>query len=1223
MNISRVFYVMLVILFSINNLYGSTNQNEKELQKVSLQLQWLDQFQFAGYYIAKEKGFYKDVGLDVEIKKFNDTISPINEVIQNRATYGIGRSSLIIDKSHGLNIKLLSAIFQSSPSVLLSLESSGIKDIKDFVGKNIMMTSDVFQAVSLQAMIKQKKIDTNSINHLKHSLNLKDLINKKTDLMASYISNEPFYLNKMGIKYRIFDPKDHGFDFYSDILFTSDDEIKNHSKRVSHFTKASLKGWEYAFNNIDETVELIFKKYNSQNKSKNGLLYEAYQLKKLAYFNNKKLGDIEQSKIERIYDIYNVMGFVNKKFDFDDFIYSDEKYRSFKVDLNLTNEEKDYINSHPSIKVHNESSWAPFNFNVNGVPKGFTIDYINLLAKKLDIDVEYISGYSWDEFMEMLQTPSLDVIINISKNKEREKTINFTDHFYVAQNVIYTHKNNPNFNSLNSLNGKTIAMTKGFFAQKFIEKNYPKIKQILVKNQVESLKLLSLGKVDATVGKKVVMDYIIRNNNISEVLATGFIDDKRAISQIRLGVSKQDKVLRDILQKSQNNVSNEELDKLKQKWFGVEIKELVDLINLTKKEENYLFNKKAINMCVDPNWMPLEKIENGEHIGLASDYIKLISLKIDTPINLIETSSWEESIAKIKNRECDILSMVSKTFDMEKYLDFPSPYIAISTIIATKPTEIYIDNLESYLDKTWAVVKGYAIAQRLKSSYPGIKLLYVDSYMEGLQKVEEGKVFGYIDNSIVVRDAIQKNFLGTISITGRVDLNREYTVGIRDDDKMLYEIFDKAILSIDLKTKQHILNSWVMSNQTVKKDYTLVFQILIVVVIIFIVMIYRHKILNNNNNKLKRSIQKATKNLKKRNETLVKQQRELEESVKNFQNLFDTTMEMIVMFKPDGEIIEVNHPGVVLGGFKNKSELIGKNISEFILKSEMPKVQKAMMNDTIEPYELTMINNHGEKVYTLISGRNIIRDGEQLRISSIVNLTEIKQKDKFIQQQSKLALMGEMISMIAHQWRQPLNIIGAINMKIETKLDFDEEINSQSYAPISDDINKQLKFMSKTIDDFRDFFKPNKEKEETNFTKLVDSSLGMVESSIKSKHIKIIKELDCEDMFVTYSNEVTQVILNIIKNAEDILIDRDIKKPYIKLVSYKKGNRNILDIIDNGGGIPDKIIDKVFDPYFSTKLEKNGTGLGLYMSKTIIEEHCIGELTVKNKDKGVVFRISL
>ena len=977
MNFSKVIYIVISMLL-VTNLYSNVIKSEKELQKVSLQLQWLDQFQFAGYYIAKEKGFYNEVGLDVDIKKYKNDLLTVEEVINKKSTYGVGRSTLIIDKSKGANIKLIASIFQSTPLVLLSTQDSGIKTIKDLIGKKVMMTKDAETAASLMAMINKKGVYSKDFKKIKHSFNIEDLINNNTDLMASYISNEPFILNKKGINYTVFDPKDYGFDFYCDLLFTSDDEVKNNPKRVELFKKASLKGWEYAFNNIDETVELILKKYNSQHKTKNGLIFEAYQLKKLAYYNNKKLGDIEQSKIERIYDIYNVMGFVNKKFDFDDFIV---KYNS---------------------------------------------------------------------------------------------------------------------------------------------------------------------------NKKTSLD-----------------------------------------------------------------------INLTPEELNYLKKKKVIKMCVDPDWMPLEKIEDGEHIGLASDYIKLISKKIDTPIKLLVTSSWDESILKAKSRECDILSMAEKTNSREEYLNFPSPYISISTVIATKPTQIYIDNLESHLDKTWGIVKGYSLSEKLKIIYPDIKIVDVDSLDDGMKQVEKGKIFGYIDNSIVVRDAIQKNFLGTISITGRVDIHREYTVGVRNDEKLLYDIFDKAIISIDEKTKQQILNNWVSLDHDTRQDYSLILKILLIVLIMFLFLLYRHKILNENNNKLEISIEKATKNLKNRNKILIKQQIKLEESVKNFQNLFDTIMEMIVMFKPDGEIIEINQPGVVLCGFENKSEIIGKNISEFILETEMPKVQKTLLDDTTEPYELIMKNRYGQKVCTLNSGRNIIKDGQNIRISSIVDLTEIKQRDKLIQQQSKLALMGEMISMIAHQWRQPLNIIGAINMKIETKLDFDEKLTFESYAPISDDINKQLSYMSKTIDDFRDFFKPNKQMTDTSFDELVSSSLSIIESSIKNKHINIIKELHSKKRFNTYSNEVTQVILNIIKNAEDILIDRDIKNPYIKLVTYEKEDKAVLDIIDNGGGISEDILDKIFDPYFSTKLEKNGTGLGLYMSKIIIEEHCGGELSVKNKDGGVVFTISL
>ncbi|MEA3554467.1 MAG: transporter substrate-binding domain-containing protein [Campylobacterota bacterium] len=194
----------------------------------------------------------------------------------------------------------------------------------------------------------------------------------------------------------------------------------------------------------------------------------------------------------------------------------------------------------------------PFNFNENGIAKGYSIDYMNLLASKLDIKVEYISGYSWSEFIDILLTSKLDLIINISKNKEREKTISFTDVFLSAKNAIYTNVKSHEIHTLKDLENKTIAMPKGFFAQKFLEKNNPNIKQILVKDSLEALKLLSLGKVDATIGKKVVLDYIIENNMISNVIATQYIEDEKLISHMRLGSDKKDKILADILKKHKN-----------------------------------------------------------------------------------------------------------------------------------------------------------------------------------------------------------------------------------------------------------------------------------------------------------------------------------------------------------------------------------------------------------------------------------------------------------------------------------------------------------------------------------------------------------------------------------------------------------------------------------------------------------------------------------------------
>ena len=212
--------------------------------------------------------------------------------------------------------------------------------------------------------------------------------------------------------------------------------------------------------------------------------------------------------------------------------------------------------------------------------------------------------------------------------------------------------------------------------------------------------------------------------------------------------------------------------------------------------------------------------------------------------------------------------------------------------------------------------------------------------------------------------------------------------------------------------------------------------------------------------------------------------------------------------------------------------------------------------------------------------------------------------------------------MIAHQWRQPLAAISstsaAINLKAKLgKLDKENAIN------LASKISGYSQHLSQTIDDFREFFKKNKEKRETTYTELINSVLSIIEESVQNKNITLIKELNCEDKLYTYSNEIKQVILNLIKNAEDILLEKSIEKPCIKVITYKKEDTLILEISDNAGGIPENIIDKIFDPYFSTKIKKDGTGLGLYMSKTIIEEHCNGKIGVTNGEDGAIFKIEL
>lgn len=237
-------------------------------------------------------------------------------------------------------------------------------------------------------------------------------------------------------------------------------------------------------------------------------------------------------------------------------------------------------------------------------------------------------------------------------------------------------------------------------------------------------------------------------------------------------------------------------------------------------------------------------------------------------------------------------------------------------------------------------------------------------------------------------------------------------------------------------------------------------------------------------------------------------------------------------------------------------------------------------------------------------------------------VTKNREKDKQMLQQSRLAQMGEMISMIAHQWRQPLSTISSASMALSLKAKLDMADNDL-ILETTDKVSKSSQHLSRTIDDFRDFFKSNKERREASLEEIVEGVLNIVQVSIENKNIKIITEFNCNEKFSTCPNEIKQVVLNLIKNAEDILLEKEVKEPYIKISTFKQDNKYIMEVSDNGGGVPEDIIENIFDPYFSTKTKKDGTGLGLYMSKTIVEEHCHGELSVSNSKNGAIFRVTL
>ena len=234
----------------------------------------------------------------------------------------------------------------------------------------------------------------------------------------------------------------------------------------------------------------------------------------------------------------------------------------------------------------------------------------------------------------------------------------------------------------------------------------------------------------------------------------------------------------------------------------------------------------------------------------------------------------------------------------------------------------------------------------------------------------------------------------------------------------------------------------------------------------------------------------------------------------------------------------------------------------------------------------------------------------------------LKLRDNQLLVQSRLAQMGEMISMIAHQWRQPLSAITATTMNLKV----DIELGSLSKEELEKDLKEGLdavdsyvQNLSTTIDDFRNFYKSGKKFTHSTIDSVLEKALKVIKVSLENDKIDVILESNSRNEIDILDGEFMQVILNILKNSQDNFREKDIENPTIKIITYDNG----LQICDNGGGIPENIIDKIFNPYFSTKEEQNGTGLGLYMSKIIIQDHHHGVLEAKNTDEGVCLKIEI
>lgn len=542
---------------------------QKPLERVSVQLQWADQFQFAGYYVAKEKGFYAEAGLDVSIRPFDPKRLAIDEVMEGRSEYGIGRSSLLVDRMRGKPVVALAAIFQSSPFVLLSARSANIRSPKDLIGKRIMMTQDFQDTIAIRAMVNSQGMRMEELKFIEHSYNPIDIANGKTDVMACYISNEPFTLKEKGIETNALNPEQYGFDFYSDILFTSEKELKQHPERVRAFVTATLKGWQYAFDHIEETARLIKTRYNTQNKSYASLVYEGQILKELAYRGNQPLGAMNLEKFRRISDIYKVMGIPQDEKRLRGFLYEDTS----RIALPLSIEERSLLQMR-TIRYTSTFSWPPFNYrSQSGALEGIAADFWALVVKRSGMQTEFTPALTWNGVLDAIKTKSADVTLGTSISPDKEPYALFSKPYASFPNVIVTNKKIDFLPGLSALEGKNVAIGNGYGIAALIAKKYPAIRIVGVDDTREGLKLLSSGRVDAVIDILPVVAFLMNEYSYVDLKISGTTE---FMFDVRMMIRNDYPELKSIIDKGIDSITPAERQKIFNRYIAVTYEDTID-----------------------------------------------------------------------------------------------------------------------------------------------------------------------------------------------------------------------------------------------------------------------------------------------------------------------------------------------------------------------------------------------------------------------------------------------------------------------------------------------------------------------------------------------------------------------------------------------------------------------------------------------------------------------
>ena len=477
--------------------------------------------------------------------------------------------------------------------------------------------------------------------------------------------------------------------------------------------------------------------------------------------------------------------------------------------LNLTPEEKKWLAERSVIKVANEDDWPPFDYSENGKAQGLAISYVDIIAKKLGVKVEYVNGHTWDELLEMSKNYELDVMPCIWYAKEREEFLNFTSSYISNPQVIVVNKNNITTEKVEDLKGKRVAFIKDFASKDKILKTFPEINPVDVKSPLEALLLVHLGKADAYIDSLGMVSYQIDKNFLTGLRIAGRLEMEGVenINNIYMAVRKDWPLFHSAFQKALDSITNEEKTAIHDKWLLKIESESKGDFKLFDTEKNWLAAKKEIKFAYVDQLAPIQYQGVEKSLkGISGEYVTSLEGLLEQPFLVKAQVGFEAGLKALKAGEVDVLSTVINRDDTS--LEYTEAFLKVPVVIVTHKGTSMIVNLETLKDKKVGFVIGTGLDSKLRSQIKLPDSVYFDTVEKGFEALSKRKVYAICSDLATATYYFKKSKKTDFSIAHTTNFTFDVGFAMRKDWKEMTSILNRFIASIPKEERMSVEHRW-------------------------------------------------------------------------------------------------------------------------------------------------------------------------------------------------------------------------------------------------------------------------------------------------------------------------------------------------------------------------------------------------------------------------------